>query len=180
MTTKTHKPLTRARKVVLVARARLHGAHYAWRIIDEADKAGIGPALALAMVEQETRDFSNVFGHDDSIFRGAGRVTEEKYKAYLRARNASGHPPRAMQGVGLMQLTWYQLQDEADRLGGCWRIRPPLRVAFLHLRSLINANGLQDGIARYNGSGRETQAYARAVLARRDTWRKRLGIKTHH
>jgi hypothetical protein len=45
----------------------MHGAHYAWRIIDEADKAGIGPALALAMVEQETRDFRNVFGHDDDL-----------------------------------------------------------------------------------------------------------------
>jgi hypothetical protein len=85
-----------------------------------------------------------------------------------------------MQGVGLMQLTWYQLQDEADRQGGCWRIRPNLRVGFRHLRSLIDAHGLQDGIARYNGSGPDAQAYARAVLARRDTWRKRLGIKTHH
>jgi hypothetical protein len=171
-----HKPLSPARKVVLVARARMAGAHYAWRIIDEASKASVGPALALAMVEQETR-FHHVFGHDPTIFQGAGRVTEDKYKAYLRERNASGHPPRLMQGVGLMQLTWYQLQDEADRQGGCWKIRPNLRVGFRHLRSLIDAHGMVAGIAAYNGSGSGADEYARMVLLRRKAWRHRLGIK---
>jgi hypothetical protein len=56
--------MTKAHKIKLVARARLHGAHYAWRTIDEADKHGIGPALAMAVIQKET-GFRNVFGHDD-------------------------------------------------------------------------------------------------------------------
>jgi hypothetical protein len=79
-----------------------------------------------------------------------------------------------MQGVGPAQLTWYSLQDEADRRGGCWVPEHNIAVAFSHLAQLIRAHGVTDGLARYNGSGPAAVAYSRDVRAKRDAWRRRL------
>ncbi len=143
--------------------------------LQEAKAAGIGPALALAMVEQESGNGSNVFGHDPTIFIGAGTVTERNYKQYRAARRASGN--RLMQGVGPMQLTWWELQDAADREGGAWIPRYNLRVGFRRLAALRKANGKRLGIQRYNGSGPAAVRYMLSVLGKQAKWRLRLGIK---
>jgi hypothetical protein len=171
--------MTRARKLLLTARARAAGARYAYRIIDEAVAAELPPALALALVDQES-GFRNVFGHDPvanpvkSPPGGTLRVTRRRYRRYLTHRHAG----EGMQGVGPAQLTWWQIQDEADREGGCWKIRPNLRVGFRHLHTLIAAHGYADGIAAYNGDGRAAAAYSASVRARRDRWRQIL--HPHH
>jgi hypothetical protein len=138
------------------------------RIILEARRAGIPVSLGFALVEQES-GFRNVFGHDPTIYVGAGKVTKSKYLAYKRARGT-----RHMQGVGPCQLTWWQTQDAADALGGCWVPRHNIRQAFATLARNIKANGLHDGVRAYNGSGPKAEAYAGSVLAKQARWHKRL------
>jgi hypothetical protein len=149
-------------------RAKRAGARYPRKIIEEARREGVGLALAFAVCEQET-GFRNVFGHDPTIFAGAGRVTRRKYRAYKRARGTT-----RMQGVGPMQLTWWATQDLADREGGCWRPRFNIRIGLRQLAQNIRAHGETQGIAAYNGSGPQAQAYARSVLVRRGRWRNIL------
>lgn len=166
--------------------ARAFGIRNSFAALQEARNLGIGPALAIAVLEQESSG-KNVWGHDPTIFIGGfdrlhnkfwtrpsrnGYVNEAGYREYKRQRQASGN--RKMQGVGPLQLTWWETQDKADRNGGAWNPRVNIRTGFQLLSSLISAHGLHDGIRRYNGSGPRAEAYARSVLERRAKWRGRL------
>lgn len=156
--------------------AKRHNAHYSLRIIIEARRAGIPISLGFALIEQES-NFSNVFGHDQTIFVGAGRVTEAKYKSYKAKRGPTGRG--GMQGVGPPQLTYYTKQDRADKLGGCWKPQYSIRVAFEDLAGLIDKHGLAKGLGVYNageggwekGLGRE---YSRSVQSKQDKWHEIL------
>jgi len=164
----------RRRDLRLARRIRRHGGRYALRIVRAARRAGLPVSLACALVEQES-SFRNVFGHDRDrwgrcIWPCGGRVTRRKYLIY-RWRRRRGH---GMQGVGLTQLTWYEFQDRADRLGGCWKPRNQLRVGFAVLVSLMRRHGKRRGIARYNGRGPAARRYARRVLRRQRRWRRLL------
>lgn len=148
--------------------AKARGAEYVTAIFEEARRAGLTRSMGLALVEQES-NFSNVFGHDPTIFVGAGRVTKAKYLAYKRQRGPTGRG--GMQGVGPVQLTWWEYQDRADKLGGCWVARNNIRVGFELLASLIEQHGDRKGLAIYNGGSRNPNfAYADQVLARRRKW----------
>lgn len=57
----------------------------------EARRAGLPLHYACALLQKESGGGANVFGHDPTIFSGAGAVTREKYAAYLRERKASGN-----------------------------------------------------------------------------------------
>lgn len=140
-------------------------------IVQEARRAKLPISLAFALCEQES-NFSNVFGHDPTIFIGAGKVTTTKYRAYRQKRRASGN--RLMQGVGVCQLTWWETQDEADRQGGCQKSQFNIRTGFNTLAARIRAYGYVKGIERYNGSGPAAVAYSRSVRARADKWHRRL------
>lgn len=140
-------------------------------IVEEAQRAGIPVSLGFALIEQET-GFQNIFGHDPTIFVGAGKVTKQKYLSYKSRRGPTGRG--GMQGVGPGQLTWYATQDAADRLGGCWVPRYNIRVAFTTLEGNIKSKGLHSGIAAYNGTGPAAQRYADTVLARQAKWHNRL------
>ena len=147
------------------------GNGYGRLIVAEARRAGIPISLGCALVEQES-GFRNVFGHDPvktGQIRG-GKVTRLQYTRY-KALRALG---RGMQGVGLTQLTWFGFQDEADRLGGCWKPTYQLRVGFRLLHDLIDKHGQADGIARYNGSGEAAERYSREVRAKQSRWHDRL------
>ena len=154
--------------LVYARRAKKHGANYSLRIILEARRAGISISLGFALIEQES-GFRNVFGHDPSIFNGAGEVTKNKYLTYKAVR---GHAH--MQGVGPAQLTWWEFQDKADKYGGCWIPKYNIRVAFEHLATLRKTYGPTMGIARYNGSGPNAWRYCRQVLAKQEKWHKFL------
>jgi hypothetical protein len=99
--------------------ASKNGIVYPYQTMKASDATGVPYYILCAYLEQETGGGHNVFGHDASIYRGAGIVTKAKYLAYKAERDASR--PRRMQGVGPMQLTWYTIQDRADALGGCWK-----------------------------------------------------------
>lgn len=103
-----------------------------------------------------------MFGHDPTIFAGAGAVTRKKYLEYKQRR---GHT--RMQGVGPMQLTWWEFQDHADQLGGCWIPKYNMRVGFGMAKDLIRRYGYVRGLAKYNGAGPAADAYSRSVRARR-------------
>jgi hypothetical protein len=152
--------------------ARRAGIRNALMVVQEAQKADIPVSLALAIVEQESGG-RNVFGHDPTssvpaAWKG-GSVTEARYLQYKRDRAAKG-----MQGVGPMQLTWWEYQDRADLMGGCWIPRNNIRVGLQILRANIAKHGRFAGIAAYNGTGVAAEHYARSVEARSSVWSRRL------
>jgi soluble lytic murein transglycosylase-like protein len=80
-----------------------------------------------------------------------------------------------MQGVGPLQLTWYEFQDRADARGGAWKPYINMDVGFEHLGQLIKSTGdLDQAVARYNGTGAAANDYARQVLQRAGKIHKRL------
>ena len=151
----------------VVERLRAGGINNPRMVIAEAKRAGLRLDYACAMLMKESNGGDNVFGHDVSIFSGAGTVTKAKYLEYKRQRMATGK----MQGVGPTQLTWYTLQDRADAQGGCWKPRINMRVGFKHLADNINAHGEADGARRYNGSGAAAVKYSKDLLAKAAQWR---------
>lgn len=152
--------------VALAIRLRRAGCRLPFIAISEAKSAGLGLVVLCAVLEQESNGGRNEFGHDPTIFVDAGRVTQAKYLAYKRQRGATGKG--GMQGVGPMQLTWWESQDKADRLGGCWVPRLNVRVGAEILADAIRRSGLTLGLAQYNGSG----VYAEQVLAKMARWRR--------
>jgi hypothetical protein len=155
------------RDLPYLIRAKRGGARYARVLIEEARREDVPLSLAFAICEQET-GFANIFGHDPTIFVGAGRVTRGKYFAYRRQRRPNGRG--GMQGVGPMQLTYFSIQDEADHEGGCWKPRFNIRVGLRTLRANIRQHGQHEGIARYNGTGDAAERYARQVEGRQGRW----------
>ncbi len=156
----------------LIERLRAEGVLRPQAVVEEAKRAGLRLPLACALLEKESGGGRNVFGHDPTIFVGAGEVTRAKYREYKKRRVASGN--RQMQGVGPCQLTWWEFQDTADREGGCWRPEVNMRVGFRHLVALINQHGEADGARRYNGSGAAAEAYSRDLLAKARIWEAKL------
>ncbi len=140
-------------------------------IIVEARRRGIPVSLGFALIEHES-GFRKVFGHDPTIFAGAGEVTRRKYEQYRTQRRKSGN--RLMQGVGEAQLTWWETQDLADKLGGCWKAQPNVTVGFLTLAARIHEHGYVRGVARYNGSGPAAWRYSRRVRASAARWHRLL------
>lgn len=106
-------------------------------------------------------------------------VTEAAYRAYLAMRGPDGKGPGGQQGVGGFQLTWWELQDEADREGGCWLPRPNTRVGCRHMVRLLRRGDLRNSLARYN-TGQPYRApepdegpnYADRTLSIVDWWRR--------
>jgi soluble lytic murein transglycosylase-like protein len=141
--------------------ARRHGMQNSLRALLEARSTGeISPSLAMAILEQESGNGANVFGHDNVVFpalwKGAA-VTED------------------MQGVGPMQLTWWEFQDEADRLGGAWKAKYNIKVGMEILATLIKQYGVRKGLAVYNGGATNPNyTYADQVLGKRSKWHKRF------
>lgn len=137
-----------------------------------ARNAHIPYYVGCAFLQQETGGGRNVFGHDPTVFAGAGEVTRSKYLAYKSVRQRTGE----MQGVGPMQLTWSTFQDQADRLGGAWKPYPNMLVGFRHVADLHRSSGSWTAAAHdYNGSGPMAEAYAAQMAQRFDHMRSALG-----
>ena len=146
---------------LLLARLRRHGIVYPVYTYTAAHRARLGLPLACAILMQETAGGRNEFGHDPTIFVGAGAVTAAKYRAYLILRNRV----HEYQGVGPCQLTSPGLQDQADKLGGCYRPLHNMTVGFKFLHDLIvQHHDLRAGVEAYNGTGPAAVRYADHVL----------------
>lgn len=152
---------------LLLLRLRRAGIRYPYWTVRMARKAGLGLPLACAFLMEETGGGQMIYGHDEDRKGrcpgwGWGAVTEENYAAFLRLRKLEGRS----NGVGGLQLTSPGLQDEADRLGGCWKVRYNFAVGFHYVVGQIKGHpgNVRAGIASYNGSGPAAQAYADRIL----------------
>lgn len=118
--------------------------------------------LLCAFLMQESGGGHNVYGHDPTIFVGAGPVTEANYRAYAHLRDRTG----LCQGVGPMQLTSRSLQLEADQAGGCWFPRANIAVGAHLIAGLLRSHpgNPHAACAAYNGSGPAAERYADSVL----------------
>lgn len=124
-----------------------------------AERAHLDYPTAAALLIMETGGGRMIYGHDPVANRApkGGKVTKHNYNhVYLPDRKRG----LGMQGVGDTQLTWFAYQDEADRLGGCWRVGINRLVGFRLLASFINDFGRAEGIRRYNGTGAYAVAYS--------------------
>ena len=157
---------------IVVPRLRRLGVKMPVRALMAARAAGIPAALAASVLAQETGGGRNVWGHDPVPvgYPFGGDVTPANYRAYVARRRRDGN--RFMQGVGPLQLTWWEFQDDADRAGGADKPLVNMTVGFRHLAGLIRAHGLHDGVRRYNGSGPRAEAYADRVLERAKQYEK--------
>ena len=157
--------------IAAALRARRQGARYVVRVLREARRAGIEPALALALVQRES-DFRNAFGSDrvEPPQLRTVRVTRRRYRRYRELR-AAGH---GNQGVGLTQLTWPAFQDDADAAGGLHKPRVQLRTGYAVMAGHIERHGERAGVAAYNGSGPRAERYADEVLDLKRRWQRVL------
>jgi hypothetical protein len=155
----------------VVEEARKAGCDMATTALRATRDANIPYYVGCAFLQQETGGGQNVFGHDPTVFAGAGTVTRAKYLAYKEVRERTGQ----MQGVGPMQLTWYTYQDRADRLGGAWKPYPNMLVGFRHLAELHRATGSWTAAAHeYNGGGAAAEAYAAEMAGNLEHMREAL------
>lgn len=106
-------------------------------------------------------------------FAGRGEVTEANYTDYVGERD-SFDPPHC-QGVGPTQLTFKGFQDQADRLGGCWKPIINMIVGFGIIADYrARGRSWRDCWLGYSG-GKET--YADEMDARLIWWRAKLNPK---
>lgn len=155
-------------KMLRAYQAGIKHPYGAW----QASRASGLPFYVLcAFLERESSGGDNVFGHDPTIFVGAGRVTKKKYLEYRALRDITGKA----QGVGPMQLTYPPYQDQADERGGCWNALVNMTVGaeivlnfwnahrdWAKAATMYNAGSLRNGI----------NDYGRAVAERIEHWRK--------
>lgn len=171
--------MTRPPSPLLLARMRTLGMRMPLRTYLAAHGCGLSLPLACAILMQETGGGINEFGHDPTIYAGAGTVTKRKYLAYRIARDVPHHGARC-QGVGPCQLTYVGFQDQADnyprRLKGCWRPLVNMRVGFGVLAENVRRDGLRAAVVAYNGSGPAAEHYADVVLARARGYAARLHL----
>lgn len=136
-------------------------------VIEEAERAGLGLANALAMLEKETGiPQRNIFGcdHGPGVAFCHENVTEAKVKQLIASGRANG--------VGWTQLTFPPFVHEAERLGGAHKPRIQMRVGFKVLADNIRRLGQQDGFRAYNGSGPAAEQYGREAVALARKWSK--------
>lgn len=160
---------------LLVARLRGLGMRHPIYTYQAAHHAGLNLALACSILMQESGGGLNVYGHDPTVYIGAGNVTRWNYAQYRVMRDTPYRGARC-QGVGPCQLTYVGFQDEADRQGGCWRPLVNMRVGFTVLAENTRRDGLDAGVAAYNGSGPPAEHYAAEVLARARGYATRLRL----
>lgn len=145
-------------------RARRAGAHYSYRIVKAARKAGIPLSIAFAVVEQES-DFKNIFGCDQGSILCHKDVTHERVQQLLNYVRRGG----TSNGVGLTQLTFPPFIKQAEALGGAHYPRHQLTVGFGVIRDLYRRYGRR-GLWRYNGS----TAYQVPLDKKIDKWHRIL------
>lgn len=156
-------------------------------VVSAATDAGLPLAMAAALLDQESGGGANVWGHDNvtvapGTYVKGGPVTELNYRAYRTAVAAGKAGP---QGCGPVQLTSLSYQDQADRLGGCWRPEISTRVGFGLLAGYAAQWGAADAFRAYNGgagnrvhgSNVNADRYSDEAMARYATWTTRLGTE---
>lgn len=149
-------------------------------IVEEARFAGLELALACALVEQESGG-ENIFGCD------AGDVGD--YPPYchqpvtyerVQILRDGGEYTYGMNGVGLTQLTWWSLVEEAEAMGGAHIPANQCRVGFRLLKRYIDDYSYLEALGAYNaGEGNRRlgidNGYAQSLANKHEAWKMVLG-----
>ncbi len=171
MATRERGRLIKYKDILKIVRAKNAGIRRPVLAWEEAARVGVPYYVLCAYLVQESAGGYNIFGHDDSIYRGAGIVTKDKYLAYKKERDRL--VTRRMQGVGPMQLTWWEFQDRADIYGGCWVPKYNVRVGAELLVKYHEEHTWHDVARLYNAGsleGDRGQEYARRNGELRVKW----------
>lgn len=155
-----------AERKKLAERLKAKGVKQPYVVIDEAKRADILIASALAMLEMETGiPQRNIFGCD----HGEGRAFchEEVTKDRVAQLRRSGFA----NGVGWTQLTYPPFVAQADKEGGAHIPRFQMRVGFSVLRDNFDRLGsIREMYRAYNGTGSAAEAYAAKAASLRSKW----------
>lgn len=158
-------------------------------VIAACTKTGLPLNIECAVLDKESYSGRNVFGNDNVAYPTSGPytadtvdVTREAVEAYLAWR---GPGPGAassgrQNGVGPNQLTYWDLQDEAEARGGLHLPGPNMETGCARLKKLLDANGgdLRTAAGLYNGGKNWQQnagaTYAEFVVNRSSLWTTRF------
>lgn len=171
------------KKIEIARKNGIKVPELAW---EAATAAGIPFWVLCAFLEQETSGGMHIYGHDVNAdgsprpFWGHGEVTRENYEAYKKERDlgvtrADRFPNlgRRSQGVGLLQLTHWTIQDRADANGGCWVPYYNLLTGAQIIKEYFEASN-EDGIERWVYAARRfsgKDSYANTMRTRLSKWR---------
>lgn len=156
------------------------------QVIAACTKCGLPLPIMCAKLRKESYGGRNVFGNDRVAYPTSGPytaatedVTRDATEAYLHWRGpgpAAGTSGR-QNGVGPSQLTWWSLQDEAQRRGGLHLPQPNLDVGAAEFKRLLDRNrgDLRAAAGEYNGGGnwrryQAAVAYAAWMVAETTRW----------
>lgn len=139
-------------------------------VVVEAARVGCPLVHAVTLLDLESSGGMNVFGAQKQCGQPRySEVTEHSYAAYKAGRDRCG-----TQGIGPMQLTWAATQDDADRLGGCWRPEINLRVGLTQFVGNMRRAGEteRDWYSRYNTGKPGPSPYAGRAAVLIPRWRE--------
>lgn len=143
-------------------------------IAEEADRAGLDLALAVALVDHESAGIQNIFGCDAGGPFCHEKVVPEKTRRLIAHVKAGG----TSQGVGLTQLTWKDFLYDAEKQGGLHLPRYQCRVGFALLVQYLGNDDYLPAITAYNtGWGNRysrINSYGATVAERHRVWKARL------
>lgn len=157
----------------IAEKLRARGVKQPYVVVDEARRANILIASALAMLEMETGiPQRNIFGGDyGPSYKGRPPFYHDEVTA-ARVKALLAQPLN--NGVGFTQLTYRPFVVAAEQAGGAHIPRFQMRIGFKILRQLFDEHGsLQLMFERYNGSGAAAQEYGRRAVRLRTKW---LGV----
>lgn len=85
------------KKMLVAYNNGIKNPYMVWRA---SQASGLPFPVLCAVLEKETGGGANIFGHDPTIFVGAGTVTKAKYLEYKAERDRFAPKSHQMQGVG--------------------------------------------------------------------------------
>lgn len=152
-------------------------------IVAEARATGLDLAEACGLVEQESNG-KNIFGGDaGDVGDTPPYYHQEVTRERVQALRAGGSYTYGMNGVGLTQLTWWTLVEDAEALGGAHLPENQCHVGFALLKRYLDTYSRYEALGAYN-AGEDNRAlgvsngYAAGLDAKVAAWRTYLaGVK---
>ena len=159
-------------KAARVARANGVPADVAAIVAYAAATQRVSPALAFALVEQES-GFRHIFGHDPGGLFPGESVTRSRFRTLLAHVKAGG----TSNGVGLTQITYggYLVAHP-----GIWRKLANVKLGLALIGASVEGHGKREGLARYNGGPNPpavSYGYADSVMRLEKKWRGRFASR---
>jgi hypothetical protein len=140
----------------------------------EAQLASVSVPLACGLIEQES-GAKNLFGCDHGP--SGDKPPYCQHKVTNKRVDLLRESPYS-NGIGLTQLTYWSIVEEAEAWGGAHLPRYQLRRGFQLLRDNLDSFNYLNALEAYNdGNGRTNDPnnpYDQQVAEKHKAWRKRL------